>query len=312
MAGHHHGGAEAHGHAHDHGNEQERETSAWQWVVLTGLMVAALIWAWSLARKAEPTANPVPVVHEHHEEAHAEAPPAPPPEPVFFAGVRSAVSGLSLPWLSVALQDRLATLSGTAPDQAAKDAALIAAETAIRAVPEVPADLLVIDAIAVEGGAAGVGSALAELSTGTTLEACQTAFTETMAGRAIGFELGQAAITPDSARLLDALTGAAVLCAAFPIEIAGHTDIQGDAARNQTLSEARAVAVRDYLAAKGVDPMRLTPVGYGSTQPLVPGDTPEAHAANRRIAFSLSAAPVVEAAPAPAPVEGHGAGGHEG
>ena len=63
----------------------------------------------------------------------------------------------------------------------------------------------------------------------------------------------------------------------------GHTDNVGDEAYNQTLSERRAQAVVDYLAAKGVAPGRIKAVGYGASKPLADNSTEEGRAQNRRV-----------------------------
>lgn len=68
------------------------------------------------------------------------------------------------------------------------------------------------------------------------------------------------------------------------VEIQGHTDSKGSAAYNKKLSQKRADAVVKALGATyGVDTTRLSSVGYGEEQPLVPNDTPEHMAQNRRI-----------------------------
>ncbi|MFK8044055.1 MAG: OmpA family protein [Crocinitomicaceae bacterium] len=51
------------------------------------------------------------------------------------------------------------------------------------------------------------------------------------------------------------------------IELQGHTDAQGDDARNMTLSSNRAKAVMDYLVKQGIESFRLTSKGYGETKP---------------------------------------------
>ncbi len=63
----------------------------------------------------------------------------------------------------------------------------------------------------------------------------------------------------------------------------GHTDNVGDEAYNQKLSERRAQAVVDYLAAKGVASGRVTAIGMGETKPLADNSTEEGRAQNRRV-----------------------------
>jgi OOP family OmpA-OmpF porin len=69
------------------------------------------------------------------------------------------------------------------------------------------------------------------------------------------------------------------------MRIEGHTDSDGAAAGNQTLSEKRAMAVARWIIAQGVACSRLIPVGFGQTKPIVPNDTPDNKAQNRRVMF---------------------------
>ena len=68
----------------------------------------------------------------------------------------------------------------------------------------------------------------------------------------------------DSVGLLDRLVETALRCPNAKIEIAGHTDGDGEENANRTLSEKRAQAVTDYLVKAGLPANRFTPVGYGS------------------------------------------------
>jgi len=114
---------------------------------------------------------------------------------------------------------------------------------------------------------------------------CQQLFSELLVKGNIRFESGRADILADSAGLLDGLIETALRCPAANIEIAGHTDADGDDASNQMLSEKRAQAVADYLVRAGLPADRFTAVGYGSTQPVAANDTDEGKAQNRRIEF---------------------------
>ena len=71
------------------------------------------------------------------------------------------------------------------------------------------------------------------------------------------------------------------------VEIQGHTDNRGPAARNRTLSQQRADAVRTWLIEHGVDAGRLEARGYGPDNPLVPNITPANRARNRRVQFVI-------------------------
>jgi len=114
---------------------------------------------------------------------------------------------------------------------------------------------------------------------------CQQLFSELLAKGKIRFESGRAAIDLDSSGLLDRLVETALRCPTSNVEIAGHTDADGEDAFNQALSEKRAQAVTDYLVKAGLPASRFTATGYGSSQPVATNDTDEGKARNRRIDF---------------------------
>ncbi|NIM69850.1 MAG: OmpA family protein [Xanthomonadales bacterium] len=99
----------------------------------------------------------------------------------------------------------------------------------------------------------------------------------------IRFEFDSAELTADSqAALADALQ----ILQRHPdlvVEIAGHTDSMGAESYNQGLSERRANAVRDYLAANGANAANLSAKGYGESEPVADNATEEGRAANRRV-----------------------------
>ena len=116
---------------------------------------------------------------------------------------------------------------------------------------------------------------------------CQQLFSDLLAKGKIRFDSRRATIDPDSAGLLDRLIETALRCPAAEIEIAGHTDADGEDGFNQALSEKRAQAVVDYLVKAGLPANRFTATGYGSTQPIASNDTDEGKAQNRRIDFMV-------------------------
>lgn len=72
------------------------------------------------------------------------------------------------------------------------------------------------------------------------------------------------------------------------VEIAGHSDNVGSAAKNTTLSQKRADAVKAALIKAGVEVSRVTSKGYGPTQPIADNKTVEGKAANRRVMAEIS------------------------
>src|SRR6266699_2438817 len=114
---------------------------------------------------------------------------------------------------------------------------------------------------------------------------CQQLFSDLLARGKIRFESGRAAIDQDSAGLLDRLIETALRCPSVNIEIAGHTDADGEDGFNQALSEKRAQAVTDFLVKAGLPAERFTATGYGSSQPVAANDSDEGKAQNRRIDF---------------------------
>ena len=114
---------------------------------------------------------------------------------------------------------------------------------------------------------------------------CQQLFFELLGKAKIRFDSGRATIDKDSMGLLDKLIETALRCPTANIEVAGHTDSDGDNTTNMALSEKRAQAVSDYLIKAGLPPDRLKAVGYGSSQPVAANDTDDGKAKNRRIDF---------------------------
>lgn len=67
------------------------------------------------------------------------------------------------------------------------------------------------------------------------------------------------------------------------LEIQGHTDNDGSADYNQQLSQRRAESVKQYLMLFGIEPSRLQAKGYGESMPVVPNNSEENKAKNRRV-----------------------------
>ncbi|GAB1371132.1 OmpA family protein [Candidatus Kapaibacterium sp.] len=73
----------------------------------------------------------------------------------------------------------------------------------------------------------------------------------------------------------------------YRVLLTGHTDNTGDSIFNTNLSLDRAKAVSDYLIKNGIARRRIVFEGKGSLMPVVPNDSEENRAKNRRVEFML-------------------------
>jgi outer membrane protein OmpA-like peptidoglycan-associated protein len=103
----------------------------------------------------------------------------------------------------------------------------------------------------------------------------------------IQFESGSAVIKKTSFSILDQVVTVMNENPEYNLEVHGHTDSQGDDAKNLKLSDDRAHAVRDYLVAKGVAEKRLRYEGHGETMPVADNATSAGRAKNRRVEFKV-------------------------
>jgi len=104
----------------------------------------------------------------------------------------------------------------------------------------------------------------------------------------IQFGVGSATILQASQEILEQAAGILIANPVGDVEIQGHTDTDGSDEVNLELSQNRADAVLDFLVGAGVDPARLTSVGYGETQLKVsPEQSATDKATNRRIEFRV-------------------------
>lgn len=147
-------------------------------------------------------------------------------------------------------------------------------------------------------------SGLAPGDAPAAVDTAQTTIETLLASSPIEFAPDSAEIDTDSDAVLVQLAAALGQVPNTAVELVGHTDSQGDDARNLQLSEDRAKAVMQRLIDLGVPPTRLTARGEGESNPLGDNATDEGRALNRRIDFNLQgASAAVPAAPAPATTE---------
>lgn len=82
---------------------------------------------------------------------------------------------------------------------------------------------------------------------------------------------------------------AAVMVAnpSYQLTVEGHTDNSSSYENNQRLSELRALAVRGYLIARGIDGTRIKTIGYGAERPRADNGTAVGRELNRRVVFTM-------------------------
>jgi|GEM_PF-7418 len=87
--------------------------------------------------------------------------------------------------------------------------------------------------------------------------------------RNVFYEFNSAKLTDNSRQALDNLTRLLKDNPNTSIELSSHCDYRGNELYNRRLSQHRAESVVDYLIAHGIEPGRLTAVGYGKLRPKV-------------------------------------------
>ena len=89
--------------------------------------------------------------------------------------------------------------------------------------------------------------------------------------KGVNFDFDKSTLRPDAVAILNEAVQILQRYPELRVEVAGHTDLCGTDAYNQSLSERRASAVYDYLSSNGIDASRMVgPNGYGESRPLEP------------------------------------------
>jgi len=105
--------------------------------------------------------------------------------------------------------------------------------------------------------------------------------------KTILFHTGKATIQDASAQVLDQIVNVLNEYKSSRFTVEGHTDSTGNKAKNLTLSQERADAVKAYLINKGIDSSRLETKGFGQDNPIASNKTAQGRALNRRVEINL-------------------------
>ena len=102
------------------------------------------------------------------------------------------------------------------------------------------------------------------------------------------FDTGQYSLKPGAREKLAKVAGILLAYPGLNIEVGGYTDNVGGDSMNQTLSENRAGAVRDYLVHEGVLRNSVSARGFGNTLPVSSNDNAAGRQENRRVELVVS------------------------
>ena len=97
------------------------------------------------------------------------------------------------------------------------------------------------------------------------------------------FDLDKATLKQESDKQLQHVVTLLLQNEDLTLEVQGHTDSQGSDEYNKELSQRRAETVVAYLGLFGIEGERLSPRGYGESEPVASNDTEEGRAQNRRV-----------------------------
>lgn len=103
----------------------------------------------------------------------------------------------------------------------------------------------------------------------------------------IFFTQSTADVLPESRGAMDKLVQFLNQNPAITVELAGHTDNQGDFDQNVLLSRQRAETVKTYVLGKGIAASRVRTRGYGGTRPAKTNNYEETRPMNRRVEVTI-------------------------
>jgi peptidoglycan-associated lipoprotein len=143
-------------------------------------------------------------------------------------------------------------------------------------IPPPPGDSATVDPNA------GADSADAGTVGTTALPGSRADFVQNVRSDRILFETDSYAIDDDDRSVLDSQVAWLQANRNVRVTIEGHCDERGTREYNLALGDRRANAAKNYLAARGIDPSRMTVISWGKERPEAVGSDESAWAQNRR------------------------------
>jgi outer membrane protein OmpA-like peptidoglycan-associated protein len=152
--------------------------------------------------------------------------------------------------------------------------------------------------IDVEGSVLDLDATIADLATATrrtTTDRQDDRIVTVTLDASVFFDTDSDVLRPAARATLDDVADQIRSSGARRVDIGGHTDSRNTDVYNLALSERRAGAVRDFLASRLGDGVRLDAAGFGESRPVAPNETPEGDpyvegmALNRRVEIAYLA-----------------------
>jgi outer membrane protein OmpA-like peptidoglycan-associated protein len=105
--------------------------------------------------------------------------------------------------------------------------------------------------------------------------------------KTILFNTGKSSFQKQTLPILKSIAAILVQYPTAKFSLEGHTDSTGNDVINQSLSENRANAVKNYLVENGIAADRLSTAGFGAKKPIDSNATEKGRTNNRRVEVKL-------------------------
>jgi len=106
------------------------------------------------------------------------------------------------------------------------------------------------------------------------------------------FDTNKYTLKPGAREKLAKVAGILLAYPDLKVQVEGYTDSTGSSQYNQRLSEQRAMTVRDYLTAQGINLNNVTAQGFGQNDPVATNATAAGRQQNRRVQMVVSGEPI--------------------